>query len=230
MMGLDVLEHHQELIRQRSRGAWLEYVGRSRVREGVAYAVAIVALFIAALAVALALRAYSSVIVQTDVRTVDRYGQTIGHSGAVYRIPAALETHAFLSQFITNVFTVYDSGSALQRDYAEAQAAVDSQSTVDGTLKGFWDEYSPLRTDLSWDRSREQERMVAISSILDRGIWSRGAEEYEVEWTVSPVFGDGHLGQATPYKGDIAVMGGAQRTDANPWGLLISHFSWSELR
>lgn len=231
-MAITVLEQHRKLTKERSRGAWSDYVGRSRMRELFAYGIAVISTLTAAGAVALAYRTASSVVVQSDVRTVDHFGQVIGESGAVYRIPAGLQTHAFLSKFITDVFTVYASGPALQRDYAEAQAAADGQSGVGGILRQFWSGYSPLRGDLSWDRSREQERTVAITSILDRGRWTNGpgAEEYEVEWSIASVSGDGHLGQPTFYRGDLAVASGATRTDANPWGLLVTHFSWDVMR
>lgn len=229
-MAISVLEQHQELVKQRSRGAWLEYVGRSRTRELTAYAVALASILIAIVAVSLARATYSSIIVQHDVRTVDRFGQTIGQSGAVYRLPPALEAHAFISTFLVDVFSVYSSGIALQRNYNEAQSFIDSRSDVGGILKSFWSETSPLKTDQTWDASREQERMVNITSILDRGPWGNGAEEYEVEWSIAPVLGDGHLGDPTLYKGDVALVGGAQRNDANPWGILVTHFSWSALR
>jgi type IV secretory pathway TrbF-like protein len=229
-MASDILKEHQERVKNRSRGAWLDYVGASRIREGVAYAFAVLMGIAAIIAISLAHHTASSVIVQNDVREVDRLGQTLGQSGSIYRIPAALETHAFLSDFITDIFSVFASGPAMQRNYAVAQAYVDGQSPVGGILKEFWDGYSPLRPDQTWDRTREQERVVSVTSILDRGRWSGSAEEYEIEWTVSPLQGDGHIGNPTLYKGDIAVVGGAQRSDANPWGLLVTHFSWSILR
>jgi len=229
-MASDILKEHMVRVKSRSRGAWLEYVGRSRVRECVSYAIAIIAVITAVIAIALAHRAYSSIIVQNDVREVDRLGQTLGQSGSIYRIPAALETHAFLSDFITDVFSVFASGPAMQRNYAVAQAYVDGQSNVGGTLKDFWNDYSPLRPNQTWDRTREQERVVSVTSILDRGRWSGSVEEYEIEWTVSPLQGDGHIGAPTIYKGDIAVVGGAQRSDGNPWGLLVTHLSWSIVR
>ena len=229
-MALSVLEQHQELTKQRSRGAWLEYVGRSRTRELTAYVVALASIVIAIVAVSLARATYSSIIVQHDVRTVDRFGQTLGQSGAVYRLPPELETHAFISEFITDVFSVYSSGLALERNYGEAQSFVDGHSTVGGTIKAFWGETSPLRPDRTWDNSREQERVVNVTSILDRGPWGNGAEEYEMEWSIAPVLGNGHLGDPRLYKGDLALVGGAQRTDANPWGMLVTHFSWSALQ
>jgi type IV secretory pathway TrbF-like protein len=229
-MAPDILSQHQKLVRDRSRSAWLEYAGRSRMREMIAYILATLMTIIAIISISLARYTASSVIVQNNVRTVDRFGQLIGQTGAVYRIPANLETHAFLSRFVTDVFTVYGSAAALQRNYAEAQAATDGRSPVGGILKDFWSQYSPLRSDLTWNAARDQEQQAEITSILDRGRWSQGGEEFEVDWTVSPVLGDGHLGGATLYKGDIALIGGAQHTDANPWGLLATHFSWSTLR
>lgn len=233
-MAIDVLEEHKRLVKARSREAWFEYAGRARLREIAAYNFGFLGMLSGVVFAFLLFHYQASVVVQTHTRTTDRFGQVVGDVGAVYRVPADVSSHSVITSFIHDVFTVYNSGPALQRNYIEAQSEfVDGNSGVVGVLKQYWDENSPLKSDLKWEQRLAQERAVEVTSILDRGAWSQGksgTEEYEVEWTVAPIGGDGRLGPRALFKGDLALGSGGARTDANPFGLQVSHFTWSELQ
>jgi len=47
----------------------------------------------------------SSVVVQTHTRTTDRFGQVVGDTGAVYRVPADISSHSVITSFVHDVFT-----------------------------------------------------------------------------------------------------------------------------
>ena len=92
--------------------------------------------------------------------TTDRFGQLIGDTGAVYRVPADVSSHSVITAFIHDVFTVYNSGPALQRNYLEAQSDfVDGNSGVVGVLKQYWDASSPRKSDLKWDQSSSHKNV-----------------------------------------------------------------------
>lgn len=230
-MEISVLERHKAIIKERSRDAYSTHVDMWRKQIVGAYIIAGIASISALLAVALAFRTASSVVVQNEVRTVDRLGQTIGISGAVYRMPTGVQTKFFVGEFLGDVFGVVDSPLAMQRNYEQAQSEVDTHSPVPGYLQDFWANYSPLGANGTWKRTNAQERVVQMTSLVDRGKYaSDGGEEYEAEWTVRPDVGGGHLGSPKTFKGDIVLETGATPTDANPWGVLVSHFSWDTLQ
>ena len=230
-MGISVLDQHKAIIKQRSRDAYSTHVDMWRKQVITAWTVAGITSLVALGAIGIAFRTASSVVVQHEVRTVDRLGQTIGVTGAVYRVPSGVQTHAFINDFIVDVFSVVGSPLAMQRNYEQAQSYVDEHGPVSGYLRDFWAGYSPLGASGTWNHGREQERVVQVTSLLDRGKFANGGgEEYELEWTVQPDAGGGHLGAPKLYKGDLVLESGGTPNDANPWGLLVTHFSWNDLR
>jgi len=228
---MSVLDQHIETIRRKSAQANMTQFEFQRKVVIYALSLATLTTIIAACSVALAWRTASSVVVRDTVRTVDQLGQTIGVTGAIYRVPVGSQTHAILNTFLTDVFTIVNSPSAMQRNYLEAQSVMDQHSPVYGYVSDFWNMYSPYTSNAQWNNARAQEHNVEVTSLLDRGAYvNGGGEEFEAEWTVKADIGGGHLGDPKLYKGDIVVQSGLAPTDANPWGVTITRFAWEVLK
>lgn len=231
-----ILKEHRTELRKRSRSAWADFVGRSAIREYAAYGIAVFCVIIALLNSDTAHKFLSAIPVVHDTREVDGYGQAVAHDTAVKRVPPDKAAGHVIDTFIPDVFNVFKSPAAMQRDYLQAQSLTDESGNALGTIRDLWSRSSPLQQlqdgTYGFVRPVPQEMTTQVVSTLDRGpapvvgggrMLRGNIEEYEVNFVVT---GENDRAQ-TLYKGDIWLSSGGAATDDTVLGQYVYHFDFS---
>lgn len=231
-----ILDAHEKALRSRHRAQSLDRYSKWRWREALSFAIALIGVS-AAFVCGIITWKYASTIVEVDkTRTTDKFGQTISMDGSIYRIPADTQMHSLFNRFVDECFTVYASAHALQRRYAECESFFDGGAPLEkAKMDDYWAKHSPLHPDGYFDVHAAHEidaTVVSINtpgttdSILVNGVLKR-ATEYEVEFRLT--YAD-HAQPDDYWNALVSLTSGGEKTDVNPWGRYITHFSLSEMK
>lgn len=223
-----IIDAHEAAIRKRHRDQSLDRYAKWRWREGVSFVLAFVSVCTAFVAIVLLWKYFGTITTVEKTRETDRFGQTIAVDARVYRVPADTQTHALFTTFVQDAFSVYSSRRALQRNYNEAQSFFDSRAiSAKANLYGYWAKYSPLKQDGSFSADQLHEVDASLVSVNSRGQTEGNDMEFEFEYRLH--YPDGSVPDDF-WSGDIILSPGGPKTDADPWGLYITHLSLSEMK
>lgn len=223
----DIVAEHHAMLRARSSRSWAAFT-RGNARRELTFAVVLALCAATALvSVMLLIRYFGTIPVEKETTVTDRFGQVIGRTGAITRVPAETAAHSVVYRFITDSFSVYNSPNAMRENYKEALSFV-SSDTVKQTMEDIWNQ-GPLKQNGAWVEP-QAETQVVITSILQRGQPSRDGTEYDVQWTTQNVLAPSPPSARVLYDGDLILTSGGQVTDADTGGLVISHFSFGRMK
>jgi hypothetical protein len=220
-----LLEKAEQLLRKRSQSVWNNYVGSSRVREGLALGIALLCSITSVIAIAMASRYAGSIAYVTTTNTTDRYGQLLDKSASIKRTSLDSDARLVIRTLVLDTFRVRASKQQMQDNAAEAEGLACAPAARTPII-GYWASHSPLGPDGSW-KPVIAEANVNITSILKR---PTNGYEYNVEFTLTYV----DLASDTPslpqlYQADIAVEQRLNPSDLNLGGFCATHFDFTEV-
>lgn len=225
-MATTLLERAERTLRKRSQSVWNNYVGGSRLREGVAWGIAAVASVSAVIAISLAARYAGSIAYVQTTNTIDRYGQVLDRRAAMNRTTLDSEARGVIDNFIPAVFQIRASKQSMEDNATLAQSLM-CAPTARVPVIGYWQTHSPLGSDGSW-RPVMTEQNVKITSVLKR---PTNAFEYLVEFTLTSVDVQSEVPSVSQlYRADIALEQRLAPTDTNLGGFCATHFDFSEMK
>jgi type IV secretory pathway TrbF-like protein len=217
---IDATNRH---LRERSASSWNTYVGAARIREIVAWTIALVATLTAFVAIALASHYAGTISWVTQINQVDRYGQLLDTKAAMRRAPMDTLAHALVDRFVLDAFEVADSHFLMQANTSIAQGLLCSP-TARAQIITYWQQSSPLGIDGSWTKPT-METSVALTSFL-----ARPKGEYLAQWTTQNIYPTGERTPTVLWQGDFVLEPGGTVSDDNVAGLCISHLAFSEVK
>lgn len=227
-----VVLQHQRALRARALDFWNKRQTMSALWQAFLVLVAVGSLF-ASITSSIAVKRLTDRIIVTDrVRETDRFGQTVGVAGATYALPRDPTRHKLLHDFVSCVFDVepnYQQMQAQTNDCLTMIQADGPTSTARATVLKYWADHNPLRPDGTWMTQLSAPVYVHVTSYVRQHVLNNGEEEWTVELTLE----NGTQTAAQPpalITTDITLSPHAAATDADPFGLLVSEFSWDFIR
>jgi type IV secretory pathway TrbF-like protein len=149
----------------------------------------------------------------------------------------------YLAQYISDVFSIYDSADVLATQYERARMFMLPGSECWRDVQRHWDRYSPLHKfadgTLRMPNPPERRVEVSVPSFLPRGKASDGAEIVELSWTETSTNlrdeGDA-IAQRYTARAEFVRDYDAPGNDAdkfliaNPYGLRLRYCKWDYQR
>ena len=233
-------ESVEDQVRHNSRAVWNAWVGTWQYREKVAISIASGFAVIALLeGVALA-QVAGRPSIPNEVITVDGFGQVRDVARPVLSPMTDMPTKHFLGKFVQDIFEISNSADTLAQQYSRARFFLVPGSPAFVGVQKYWDRYSPLRKmgdgTLQIPNPPKQTVRLHMTSFLDQGKASDGAEVWELQWSATPRDAQDNDLAPTLYRGRIQFRRG-QLSDssddavyANPFGMLVEDFMWDKVQ
>lgn len=212
------IDKHRQLLRARSRQTHGAYVLASRLREAIFGGIAVIGAVSGLIGISLAMKYAGSIAMVSQTRQVDSYGQLIGRTVSVQRVPASMSSGILITDFLTWAMLNYHSSLAMLQFRNDALSIIAQNSPAQTQVDDLWNAPgSGMNASGAIDLS-VPERNVTVTSILDHGKYGYHLEDYLVQVRTTsysnPV-------QHDLWTGDIVVTADGPHTDLSPWGLYI---------
>lgn len=193
-------------------------MGASRLREAVFGGIAVLSSVTALFAVLMWSRYAGTIALVSQTRQVDAYGQLIGRTVTVQRVPASMSSGILITNFLTWSLLNYHSALAMRAFRNDALSIIAQGSPAQNELTDLWNgPHSGMNSSGSIDLA-VPERDVKVTSILDHGSYGYHLEDYLVQVRTTTYSDPVHTDLWT---GDIVVTADGPKTDLSPWGLYI---------
>jgi type IV secretory pathway TrbF-like protein len=238
------VETLQASVRTNSKEAWNEWVGSARARELAAWIIAGACAGVALMCTIGWWQAAHQPVLPPVVITTDAQGQVLD-----LKRPRELPRYRdvdlkhYLAQYVSDVFSVYDSADVLAMQYERARMFMLPGSQAWLGVQRHWDRYSPLRKfpdgTLRMPNPPERKVEVSVPSFLPRGKTADGAEIYDLSWSetatslkdASDAITQRYTARAEFVRSYDAGAADADRFYiANPYGLRLRFFTWDYQR
>jgi hypothetical protein len=222
---MKTIEQANAILQKRSKSVWNQYVGGSRLREGIAWALAAIGTTAGCIGISMAAHYANSISYVKETNSVDKFGQVVSRHAIIERTTDDALAKKAARDLVLNMFEIVNSKIAMQA-YAQTAQGLVCSNAARSTLVGYWDSQSPLKADGSWTPP-QSERNVHITSNLRR---PGSDHEYIVQFTLQDLDMSGGL-PATPvlYQSDIAVAPNGAVTDDNIGGYCAVHLDYTEM-